>query len=422
VAAAEPLPAALAASGDGRKPVKTKIDTFASLRLPDFRNLWIGNVLLFLGSQMRMVAAGYLAYEITSSPLVLGAVSVGFAVPMLVLSPVGGALADRIDQRRIVQVAQTAFAAVAAFIAITILVGSITWVHLFIASALQGAIWSAMVPARQAMIPSIVGRARMTNALALMAGGFSASTLAGPAIGGAIYAWLGPATTFAIVGAFGLSAVVLTGRVSQAANASPARQRASIWAGTVDALRYVRLNRTLLLLLVALAYSLLAMPFRLILPVFVVDVYHLGPEAFGAMASVMGVGSVASSIAVARLQPGRRGLLLACGGLLAGASILLIAAIPIYIVGLIGMLSVGVADALRKSLNQVLLLEGSAEEYHGRVTSLFMLTLGLMPLGVLPASAMAELLGGRAAGATLGGALLVVSLFVVASRRMRTLR
>lgn len=406
-----------------RLVVVTGPRVFASFRVPDFRNLWVGNGLLFLGAQIRIVANGYLAYELTSSPLLLGIVSLGFAVPMLLLSPLGGALADRLDRRRLVQTAQSAFAVVAGLVALVILTGVVSWVHLLAGALLQGAIWSILVPSRQALIPSIVGRRLMSNALALMAGGFSAAVLAGPALGGALYGWIGPGLTYLVVSGCALGSVLLTGRITAAAGRGRTRGRRSVWAGMLDVLRYVRDRPTLLLLLaMALAYALLAMPFRLILPVFVVDLYQRGPKALGLLASAMGVGSVAASLAVARLRPGHRGRLLVGGGLLAGVAILAIAAVPVYTFGLLGMLVMGVADVTRRSLNQALLLEGSDPEYHGRVVSLFMITFGLMPLGGLPASALAELFGGRLAGAVLGGGLVLVSLLVLSSRRMRQLR
>ena len=397
--------------------------TFASLAIRDFRYLWLGNVLLFIGSAVRMVASGYLAYDLTSSPLVLGVVSVGYAVPMLLMSPLGGALADRLDRRRIVQAAQLAFAVTAAAVAFAIFTETITWWHLFAASALQGGIWSSLVPARQAMVPHIVGKPLMTNGLALVAGGFSASTLIGPALGGVIYAWAGAATTYLVVTGFGLAAVVLTGGISAEGGASQAVERRPVWAGAREAIIYVSRDRTLLLLWgFAVGYALLAMPFRMILPVFVVDLYGRGPEALGILSSALGLGSLAAALAVAGLPQGRRGIILASGGLLGGVSILLIAAVPVFLVGLGMMVAVGVADALRKALNQALALELSDPAFHGRVTSLFMLAFALVPLGSLPATALAEWLGGRAAGAALGLGLLVVSLAVLSSRHIRSLK
>ena len=161
--------------------------TFASLAVRDFRLLWGGLVVLFGATQIRMVASGYLAYELTSSPLLLSLVAVGYAVPMLSLALVGGVFADRFERRRLVQIAQGMFSVVALFVAVIAHLEVVTWVHLLISSALQGTLWAVLVPARQAMISGIVGRKLTTNALALMAAAFSMTTLLGPALGGWLY-------------------------------------------------------------------------------------------------------------------------------------------------------------------------------------------------------------------------------------------
>ena len=210
--------------------------TFASLAIPDFRNLWFGNVLVFMATSIRMVASGYLAYDLTSSPIVLGVVNAGYAIPMLLMTPVGGALADRYDRRRLVQGAQLAFSATAGAIAFTILTGTVAWWHLLVASAMQGAIWTSLVPARQALVPQIVGKPLMTNGLALMASAFSASMLIGPAVGGAIYAWAGPGAAYLSVAVFGLMAVALTGRVNPQSSATPDEAKPSMLAGTLEAI------------------------------------------------------------------------------------------------------------------------------------------------------------------------------------------
>ena len=394
--------------------------TFASLAVRDYRLLWGGLVVLFGASQIRMVASGYLAYELTSSPLLLSLVAVGYAVPMLSLALVGGVVADRFERRRLVQAAQGMFSAVALFVGLSIQFGAVTWVHLLIASALQGALWSILVPARQAMIPGIVGRKLTTNALALMAAAFSMTTLLGPAMGGWLYAFGGPAATYYFVAAMGVLAVLLTGRITSIG--APAATGASHGAAIREGLSYIRRQPDIVLLfLISVVYALVAMPFRLILPVFVVDLYGMGPEVLGLLVSSMGVGSVGASVVVAGLAPGRRGLILVCGAVAASLSILVMAGVALFWVGMMGMLVLGIGDAIRKALNQAVMLEIAAEEYHGRVASVFMISFGLVPLGALPAGALAEAFGGQVAGAVMGGFMLLVSVGLLANRRLRNL-
>jgi MFS family permease len=367
-----------------------------------------------------MVASGYLAYDLTSSALLLSLVAVGYAVPMLSLALIGGAVADRFDRRRLVQVAQALFSVVALLVGLLAQFGQVTWVHLMASSALQGMLWALLVPARQAMIPGLVGRRLTTNALSLMAAGFSLTTLVGPAFGGWLYGLFGAAATYYFVALMGLGAVLLTGRIS--ARRVPAvgmSQKAAIRQG----LSYIRRQPDIIMLFViSVVYALVAMPFRLILPVFVVDLYRQGPETLGLLVTAMGVGSVGAAVVVANVTPGRRGMILVCGAIVASAAILVMSGLAVLWVGMACMLVLGVGDAIRKALNQAVMLEIADEEYHGRVASVFMMSFGLVPLGALPAGALAEAFGGQVAGAVMGGFMLLVSLALLTNRRLRSLR
>ena len=399
---------------------RARSTTFASLAVRDFRLLWFGLLVLFGASQIRMVASGYLAYDLTSSALLLSLVAVGYAVPMLSLALIGGAVADRFDRRRLVQVAQAMFSVVALLVGLLIQFGQVTWVHLMASSALQGMLWAILVPARQAMIPALVGRRLTTNALSLMAAGFSLTTLVGPAVGGWMYGLFGAAATYYFVAALGVGAVLLTGRISaKGMPAVGAAQHAAIRQG----LSYIRRQPDIVMLFViSVVYALVAMPFRLILPVFVVDLYRQGPETLGLLVTAMGVGSVGAAVVVANVTPGRRGLILVCGAIVASAAILVMSGLAVFWVGMACMLVLGVGDAIRKALNQAVMLEIADEEYHGRVSSVFMISFGIVPLGALPAGALAEAFGGQVAGAVMGGFMLLVSLALLTNRRLRSLR
>ena len=399
---------------------RARTTTFASLAVHDFRLLWLGLLVMFGASQIRMVASGYLAYDLTNSALLLSLVAVGYAVPMLSLALIGGAVADRFDRRRLVQVAQAMFAVVALLVGLLIQFGQVTWVHLMASSALQGMLWALLVPARQAMIPGLVGRRLMTNALSLMAAGFSLTTLVGPAVGGWMYGLFGAAATYYFVAVLGVGAVLLTGRISSKnMPAVGVAQHAAIRQG----LAYIRRQPDIVMLFViSVVYALVAMPFRLILPVFVVDLYRQGPETLGLLVTAMGVGSVGAAVVVANVTPGRRGLILVCGAIVASAAILVMSGLAVFWVGMACMLVLGVGDAIRKALNQAVMLEIADEEYHGRVSSVFMISFGLVPLGALPAGALAEAFGGQVAGAVMGGFMLLVSLALLTNRRLRSLR
>jgi MFS family permease len=371
--------------------------------------LWLGLLALMGGVQMQMISTGYLAYEITSSPFLLGVVNAGFALPLLVLSLFGGAIADRIERKYIIQGGQAVAAVLALSLGVAVSFDTVSWHSLFLASFVLGGLFALMMPARQAIIPQLVGPERLTNAMALNAAGMSVMTLAAPAMAGWIYAFLGPQFVYYIVAALGLAAMLITSllpRTGAGLTGSAAPMMKDIAAG----LCYIRQSKlVLVLLLMGLATTLLALPFRFMMPVFVVDVYRMGPEAMGLLVSLIGAGSLAGSLFIASLGKWRRGLLMLLGTVLSAIGLLLVAAIPIYLVAAGVMLIMGFGDAVRQTLNQSLIMEEVEAPYRGRVMSVFMMNFGLMPLGVLPAGVIAEYLGAQTAIGILAVLLMAIT-------------
>ena len=391
--------------------------TFTSLQNRNYRYLWLGMVVSMGGLQMQMIARGYLAYNITESPIVLGLVNAGFALPMLALSLFGGAAADRMDRKRVIQIGQGLSGILAGFIAITIATGAITWYYLLAVSMVQGAVFAFMMPARQAIIPQLVGRDSLTNALALDAAGMSAATLIAPATAGILYAWLGPDGVYVVVAGMGLAAVLLTTQIPTLDRAHM-EGKTPVLADIKAGLVYIRRSPLVMALLVmGLASALFAMPFRYLLPIFVVDVYHAGPKAYGLMVSINGLGSLAGALFIASRGRSRRGLLLIMGTFLSGIGLMLVALVPFFLAGIAFMVLLGLADSARRTLNQALVMEEVEDQYRGRVMSVFMMNFGLMPLGVLPASIVAQFVGGREAVGALAVLLLITASAILATQR-----
>ena len=396
---------------------------FSALRHRDFRYLWLSNSIVMGGNQATFIAAGYLAYELTDSAFVLGLVSMGFAVPMLTLSLLGGALSDRMPRKRIIQIGQLLMAVSVAAVAAAIFFGVIGWGHLLAASALQGVAFAFVVPARQSLIVDIVGDDSAGNAIALVSVSFSATTLLAPAIAGVLYDSVGPLGVYVIVLIADLVAVGCTGLVRHSGNPrAPGKASRSFLRDIGAGLRYVRNDELLVaLMVVALAFTVLAMPYRFLLPVFVVEVYQHGPRTLGLLSSMVGLGAILGASYVAWTGRRHRGAVLMAGAVVSGAGLVMIGAVPVLAVAVVLTVLVGIGDALRRALNQALLLEVADAEYRGRVVSIYAMNFGLAPAGVLPAGALAELLGVRAAVAIFGVLLIGLSI-LIALRSPRLLR
>ncbi|MCZ6538955.1 MAG: MFS transporter [Chloroflexi bacterium] len=396
--------------------------TFSSLDDSDFRHLWLGMLMLMAGVNIQMLARGYLTWELTHSPIAVVVVGAGFAPPILLLSLYGGAIADRYARKRIIQLGQLGMLVISLVVAVSISTGSITVFHLAGASVAQGTIWAFLMPARQAIIAQLVDDDHLTNAIALNSSGMSLMTLAAPGIGGLIYGFWGAAATYYTISALTVGAYLLMGLVPHMAPVARGSRR--MWRDIKEGLVYTRHNRTvLMLLLVALSTSLLAMPFRSLLPVQIERVFMLKVEALGLLMTMIGVGSLFGSLVIAGLtKNSHRGRVLLGTSLLSGIAILLAAATTSYAVALVIMVILGIGDSGRRALNASLILEETDDEYRGRVMGVYMVNFGLIPLGAIPLGFIAQWYDVRLSFAVAGGLLVIATIgYTVLTKESRRL-
>ena len=394
--------------------------TFSSLANRDFRFLWLGMLTMMGGVQMEMLAIGYLVYDLTNDARLLGLVETGFAIPTLGLALFGGALADRIDRRRVIQLCQLIQVCASGFIAVSILTGVVAWQHLFIMALIEGSLFAFMMPARQAIIPQLVKREEFTNAMAINSAAFSSMTLVAPAVAGFLYAWLGPGGVYIVIASLHVSAVVFTTLV-RPIPPNPPDSRGAAGAMVVDildGLRYLLRNRLILILLaIGLMATLLSWPFRALLPVFVVDIYNREADAMGLLISLMGLGSLIGALVIAQLGKWKRGLLLILGSFVSAIGLGMVAAIPVYYAAAGIMIIMGLGEACRWTISMTLIMENVDDNYRGRVSSVFMMNFGLMPLAVLPAGYAIEYFGGQATIGFLAGLLALIATFVFITQK-----
>ena len=370
------------------------------------------------GMQMQMLARGYLVYDITGSAGKLGLVAAGSAIPMLTLALFGGAIADRMDRKLIIQLGQTIGAVLAVAVALMIIAGYVTWQLLFLVSVIQGAMFAFMMPARQAIIPQLVGKNNLSNAMALNAAAMSAMTLTAPAVAGGLYAFAGPHNVYFVIAVLGALSVVFTSFVKMPENAGEVKSKRPMMNDIGEGLVYIWHSPIVRVLLVmGLATTLLAMPFRFLMPVFVVDVYRLGPDSMGLLVAVMGGGSLAGSLFIATIGQWRRGLLLILGSFASALALLLLALFPFYFAAAAIMVLLGLGDAGRRTINQSLIMEEVEDRYRGRVMSVFMMNFGLMPLGVLPTGFLIDYVGPQFAIGVLAVLLFGVSAYMLITQK-----
>jgi MFS family permease len=395
--------------------------TYQSFKSRDFFFLWLGMLTLMFGMNMQMLVRSYFVYELENSGMLLGLVNAGSAIPMLTLALVGGVIADRLNKKRIIQAGQVLAGIVSLVVAILILTETVTWIHLLIASIAQGAVFAFMMPARQALIPQMVGQKLVSNAVALNATAMSFTTLAAPTAAGLLYEFIGPGKVYLLITILNFSSVLFTILIKnegysvslKKGSTSDSNRPSVLLEDMIQGIKYVRRNSFILILLaIALSTTILAQPFRFIMPIFIVDIYGLKAGSMGLLVSAMGLGALIGSIYIAALGNRMRGGVLLISSYLSGLSLLLVAAVPVYLLAALIMLPLGLGDAGRRSINMALIMEESGEEYRGRVMSIYMLNWGLMPLGVLPAGLMADWLGGQVSIAVLAVLLILFTVWI----------
>ena len=402
--------------------------TITPLYFRGYLYLWIGMVTVGIATMMQMTARGYLAYELTNSASKLTYVNVAFAFPMLSLSLFGGALSDRLDKQKIIQIGQFGAASLGFLIAAIIFSNYINWLHLLAVSFVQGGIWAFMVPSRHAFIAELVPRKNLNSAIALNSAGFNVSNLIAPAVSGLIYGLAGPGVVYSIIGGLALTGVFFTFiikpemRMGTDIRGSNKSEKKEILAEIKIGLIYIYNEKLLFSLLIAsLIFSLLAEPFRFMLPIFVKDIYLKGPEAMGLLTTLMGLGSVIASIIIAGIESNKRGLIWIIGGFLTGGCLLILSISDSYTISLIVMIFLGVSDSIRRTLSMSIMMEKTRPDLRGRVMSIYMLNWGLIPLGALPAGILADIIGAQSTIGILSILLLVASaLVLITQKELRT--
>jgi MFS family permease len=357
------------------------------------------------------------------SPLALGVVSAAVAIPMLVLAPFGGVLADRMERRNLIIWAQALAISSELVILVLLLSDRLQFWHLVMSAGMMGCAFPLIMPARQAIVVTLVGKRGLGSAVALNMSGVNMTRVLGPAIAG----FMIPIVAIEGVYMMNLSLYVMALLVMTRVRRVPPPLEAkasSIGENLVAGFRYVWSNRLILILLVyGLVPLFLAMPFQTLLVVFAEDVWEVGSAGLGILNAAAGIGAVGGSAYIARRDgsAGRLRLMMlsaiAFGGLLAGFS-----ASPWFwpAVGLVFVANI--FGSMFGTLNNTAIQLLIPDNIRGRISSFLMMSFSLPLLGTLPVTALAQRLGApMAVGISSLLAVVAAILFYLVSRDLRKL-
>ena len=271
---------------------------FKAFQYRDFRLMWFGACTSSIGTWMQIVAQGWLIYRLSHSAFLLALDQFLAGIPIFLLSLIGGVVADRTERRRILLISQYVQMACAAILTVLVAFGIVHVWQILSLSFVAGVAQSFGGPAYQALIPTLVDRDDMPNAIALNSIQFNLAVTVGPALAGITLARLGETWCFGLNALSFLAPVISLTIIS--ARFVPESTKESIFKSLKQGISFLRQQGSMeALIVLAFCMTALSMPMRTYIPVFVKDIFQRGPETYGNLLSLMGVGSICGSLAVA---------------------------------------------------------------------------------------------------------------------------
>lgn len=382
-----------------------------ALQNPQFRRVFVGNMAFFLAMGGQSIVRPWIAYKLTDQAFALGITAAAMAVPMFFLSPIGGALADRVERRRLIVLAQS-MALLSEGVVFGLLVsGRLEFWHLVAAAASLGCCFPLVMPARSAIVANLVDRKTLGSAMGLNMTGVNVTRVLGPAAAGYLISVIG------VEGAYLVNVslyVVAIGAMLTVRKLPPmGKDLPSLHKHMVEGFRYLLDDRLVgILLLFGLVPQFLAMPFQNILPAFTEKVWAVGPTGFGILNAAIGVGAVVGSVYVAgRTQEKRRLAMMMMAVMAFGALLAAFAMSPYFWPAVFLAFLANIGASVFSTLNNVSIQLVIPDEVRGRVSSYLMMSVSLPLLGALPIGWIADRIGPPPAVA--GASLLAVVMAVV---------
>ncbi|HVC85285.1 MAG TPA: MFS transporter [Solirubrobacteraceae bacterium] len=398
----------------------TRRRTFAALAVPNYRRYFIGQATSLIGTWMQMAAQSWLVLSLTGSATALGVIVALQTLPVLLLAPYGGVIADRVDKRRLMIVLQTAMGLQALALGVLTITGAVQLWEIGVLAVVLGLNNAFENPARQSFVLEMVGPDTLRNAVSLNSVQVNVARAVGPAVAGVLIATVGLGECFLINAASFVAVVVsLVTMERSALRPTPPAPRA---AGQLrQGLRYAASTPEIAVPLLMMGLvGTLAYEFQVSLPVMARHALHAGAEGYGFMTSAMGLGAIVGGLVVAaRGHTGLRPVTIAA---VAFAVALALAALaPSMPVELIALALVGAASVSFMSTGNSTLQLAADPAMRGRVMALWFVALqGSTPIGGPTVGAIITLAGARTGlGAGALACLFAAGLGVAAQRRLR---
>ncbi len=397
-------------------PPPKRTSAFSALKYRDFRLLWIGLIVSVAGSQMQSTAINWHLYQLTGSPLALGALGLARLIPIIIFSLAGGVVADTRNRRNVMLVTQSVMMVSAFTLAIATTFGFINAWWIYGVSAVGAAASAFDLPSRQALTPKLVPRNELANAITLGSVAFQIATIAGPGLAGVFIATYGEGVIYWING---ISFFALIGALLLMRTQTPPELQASDanFKTLVEGLSFVFREPIILSTMLLDFFATFFSGATTLLPIFATSILKVGAQGFGILAAADSVGSVLMGTFLSlRGDIRAKGVVLLLGITLYGAATIGFGLSGAFALSIFFLMLVGAGDTiatvLRSTVRQIL----TPDRLRGRMTSINMIFfMGGPQLGELEAGIAANFLGAPIAVA-LGGVATIILVAAVAWR------
>jgi MFS family permease len=399
------------------------VQAFSALRHRNYRLYWFGQLSSVLAQNMEGVAQGWLVLELTNSPLMLGLTGLAFAAPTIALSLLGGVIADRADRRRIMILSQSLSATTFFLLATLIVVERIALWHVIVTAVVSGCVRAFDRPSRMALLPQMVPKDDIANAVAVGGTIWQLNRLVGPALAGMMIYLIGIGPTFYCCFIASLVSVCLWLGI-RLTEQTAAAAAGSVLHHMAEGLNFIRTNEVYFIFIAIVFFnSAFGMSYLILMPVFARNVLGVGSQGFGFLQSLGGAGALVGVLAVAWFSHSRgKGMQSLYGALAFGVLLILFAASKSYPLSLVLAFALGVASQFYMTTISTVVQINLPNELRGRVMGIYGLAWELMPVGGMIAGAVAEFAGAPIAvgigGLMVAGMALLVAILYPSIRRL----
>jgi MFS family permease len=399
------------------------LQALSALRHRNYRLYWFGQLSSVLAQNMEGVAQGWLVLELTNSPLLLGVTGLTFAAPTIALTLLGGVIADRADRRRIMIFSQSASALNFLLLATLIVSGWIALWQVMALAFVSGCVRAFDRPSRMALLPQMVPKEDIANAVAVGGTIWQLNRLVGPALAGMLIYLVGIGPTYYFCFGASLTAVAVWLGI-RLRTQSPAPASGGVLKNMAEGLNFIRKNEIYFLFIGMIFFnSAFGMAYLVLMPVFARNVLDVGSQGFGFLQSLGGAGALFGVLAVAWFSHSRRkGFQALAGAMAFGILLISFALSRSYALSLAIAFALGAASQFYMTTISTVLQVNLPNELRGRVMGIYGLAWELMPVGGMISGAIAEFAGAPIAvgfgGFMVAAMALLVMIFYPSIRRL----